>query len=418
MNVLVIGSGGREHALAWKLAQSASVSKVFCAPGNPGMRQIAECVDIPASAIDQLVEFAKEESIGLTVVGPEQPLSEGLSDAFQSNGLTVFGPTRRGAQLESSKHFAKEVMQAAGVPTAGYHLVNDRKAAEEYLSTHPAPIVLKADGLAAGKGVCVCLSDEEIPAALDHIFDALQADRVVIEEYLAGVEASFIVATDGKQVVPMASSHDYKRLLDGQLGPNTGGMGTVSPTPHLKPEQEAWVLENVMRPVMAELAKREIDFCGFLYAGLMISPAGEIKVLEFNVRMGDPECQSIMRRLDGDLFELLYGLASGDQSVAETWKCHWRAQSAVCVVSAAQGYPGSVVKGDLISGIDQAQQVSDVVVFHAGTDLKEGELVTNGGRVLGVTCLGDGLEQARLAAYKAVDMIQFKGQQVRRDIGH
>ena len=415
MRVLVIGSGGREHALCWKIRQSAALSALFCAPGNPGIRAHAECVSIGVSEIAKLVEFAQRESIDLTVVGPELPLSLGIVDAFCAAGLVIFGPTQAAAQLESSKAFTKEILNAVGAPTAAYEAFTDLEAALRSVKVRGAPIVVKEDGLAAGKGVTVCTTVAEAESAVRAALRS-PGSKVVIEEFLAGVEASFIVATDGRAVVPLVPSHDYKRLLDGQTGPNTGGMGTVSPTSHLTPAQEEIALQRVIHPVLAEMRRRGTPFCGFLYAGLMLSPTGDLHVIEFNARLGDPETQVILRRLDSDLLLVLDALARGKgDTVAAP---HWSPAAAVCVVLAASGYPEQPRKGDVIEGIGFASQIPDVLVFHAGTALNDsGALVTAGGRVLNVTARGTTLEDARRQAYRAADLIQFAGVQKRRDIG-
>ncbi len=410
--VLVIGNGGREHALCWKLQQSKAVSKIFCAPGNPGTGTVAENVSIAVNEIEKLAEFAEQHKIDLTIVGPELPLTLGIVDCFRERGLRVFGPTQAAAQLEGSKSFAKSVMVASSVPTAGYAEFTTREAAEEWLGQHPEPVVLKADGLAAGKGVFVCLDASQRSEALQGLFGELQCSKVIAEQFLEGREASLIVATNGRDVLSLAPAHDYKRIGDGDRGPNTGGMGTVSPTPHLTEEQAAWSIQHVIRPVLKEMERRGMPFQGFLYAGLMISSSGKVSVLEFNARLGDPETQSIMRRLDSDLFELLFGLVSGNATAPR-----WKSEAAVCVVLAAAGYPGAVAKGDEITGIEFAQSMPGAVVFHAGTALAErGRLVTSGGRVLNVTAIGKDIDEARSRVYRAADMIQFRGRQLRRDI--
>ena len=417
MNVLVIGSGGREHALCWKLRQSSKVTRVFCAPGNPGIGRVAELVPLKADDLQAQIEFARRERIDLTVVGPEYPLSLGVVDLFRSQGLRIFGPTKAAAQLESSKSFAKEIMHAAGVPSAGSAVFGSAQEAAAYIEKKGAPIVLKADGLAAGKGVHVCADLEQARAALKSLFGELKSSRVVVEDYLRGEEVSYIVATDGEIVIPCASSHDYKRIFDADEGPNTGGMGSVSPTPRLSGAQEPWVIEHVITPVIREMARRGSPFCGFLYAGLMLQPGGQAAVLEFNARMGDPECQSIMRRMHSDLFELLFALAEGRRRTQPPPAPRWRSESAVCLVLAAQGYPGAAKSGDEITGIESAETLPEVVVFHAGTRFNEQQrLVTGGGRVLNVTALGADLAEARARAYRAADMIQFSGRQLRRDI--
>ena len=413
MKVLIIGSGGREHAIAWKIKQSDQLTELFVAPGNPGIAAIAECVDIKVDKIDQLLEFAQSKEIDFTIVGPELPLTLGIVDRFQEAGLKVFGPTKAAAELEGSKSFAKEIMQSAAVPTADYQELTSLPDLLEYLKQNPAPIVLKADGLAAGKGVFVCLSDEDAEAAARKLFQDFEAEKVVAEQYLTGVEASFIVATDGENVYSLASSHDYKRINDGDQGPNTGGMGTVSPTPRLSEAQEAVVVDTVIKPVLAEMKKRGSTYQGFLYAGLMISEQGKVNVIEFNARLGDPETQVIMARMQSDFLSFLMDIESGSESVQSDWSN----ESAVCVVLAAEGYPVNVVKGDEITGINLAEQMPGTIVFQAGTGMQDGKLVTAGGRVLAAVSTGATLEQAIQNTYRASDCIQFRGQQKRRDIG-
>lgn len=412
MRVLVIGSGAREHAICWKLKQSKAVTEIFCAPGNPGIAQLAHLVEHDVRQVEELCAFAVKQKIDLTVVGPEVPLSLGIVDLFNAAGLRVFGPTKAAARLEASKQFAKEVMIAAGVPTAGYKTLKTRQEAEVFVHDLAGPIVLKADGLAAGKGVVVCHTSDEAQAALPILFDELKAGLVVAEEFLEGVEASLIVAAYGTTFVPFATSHDYKRIFDNDAGPNTGGMGSISPTNHLTNEQEAWALEHVIKPMLSEMKRRGEPFTGFLYAGLMISPQGQVKVLEFNARLGDPETQSIMRRLESDLDELLISLLDG-----RAFSPKWSAQSAACIVLAAGGYPGKLQLDEEITGLELAEQIPGIQIFHAGTTRTKGSLRVAGGRVLSVTACGSDVQSARNLAYRAVDMIQFRGRQVRRDIG-
>lgn len=417
MKVLVVGAGGREHALCWRLRRAPSITEVYVAPGNPGMERVARRVPIGVGDIPALLDFARREAIDLTVVGPEYPLTLGIVDRFREEGLRIFGPTAAAARLEGSKSFAKEIMVAAGVPTAGYTVLTGAAEARTWLQQHGAPIVLKADGLAAGKGVYVCQTATEAAAALEALFGELRAERVVAEEMLSGPEASFIIATDGERIVPCAPAHDYKRIGDNDTGPNTGGMGVVCPTPHLSSEQAEWATAQVIAPVLREMRRRGTPFTGFLYAGLMLDPVKGIKVLEFNARCGDPECQGIMARLESDLGLLLRVLAEGDpkQPVPELV---WAEGASVTVVLAAAGYPAEPEKGAVIEGIEFAEMIPGVVVFHAGTERRaDGALVVNGGRVLNVTARGGTSSEARDRAYKAVDMIQFRGRQVRRDIG-
>jgi len=421
MNVLVIGSGAREHALAWKLAQSPRVSKVFVAPGNAGTARDPALVNVPATAIADLVAFAREREIGLTVVGPEAPLAAGVVDAFRAAGLPIFGPTKAAAQLESSKDYAKSFMTRHRIPTARHRTFADAAEAHAYVEREGAPIVIKADGLAAGKGVVVATTAAEAHAAIDAMLvENAFADagaRVVIEEFLAGEEASFIVMVDGRHVLALASSQDHKRLNDGDAGPNTGGMGAYSPAPVVTPELHARLMREVILPTVQGMAADGIPYTGFLYAGVMIDTQGVPRVLEFNCRLGDPETQPIMARLKSDLVELLEHAVDGtlDQAHAE-----WDRRTALCVVLAAHGYPEAPRRGDAIEGLERVTAVAhpDVVVFHAGTALEGNRVVANGGRVLGVTALGDSVRQAQRAAYAAVGTIRFDGMQYRTDIGH
>lgn len=413
MKILVVGGGAREHAMCWKLCQSPNVKTLYCAPGNPGIAAFAQILPISVADVNALVSAAKEHAIDLTIIGPELPLALGIVDAFESRGLRIFGPTKRAAALEASKSFAKDVMNAAGVATARGETFFCLDDAARFLKRSGPPVVLKADGLASGKGVFVCSSHEEIEEGLRQIFSVLRSDRIVVEEYLSGREVSFIAATDGERVVPFASSHDYKRLLDGQRGPNTGGMGAVSPSLYLPRNDETSVINAVLQPVLHEMTKRGAPFRGFIYAGLMVGANGDIKVLEFNARLGDPECQVLLRRLNSDLLELICALH--DRTALPN--VQWRDDPAVGVVLAADGYPNAVRSGDEISGIEFAQMVEDALVFHAGTVRKEGKLFTSGGRVLTVTATGTSIKEAASRAYRAADIIQFKGLQLRRDIG-
>ncbi|MGQ0579476.1 MAG: phosphoribosylamine--glycine ligase [Betaproteobacteria bacterium] len=416
MNLLVVGSGGREHALAWRLAQSPRIGRVYVAPGNAGTAREDGLFNVPITSIPELVDFARAESIALTVVGPEAPLSEGIVDAFHTVGLKIFGPTQQAAQLESSKDFAKAFMVANGIPTAAYAAFSDASAARDYVGQQGTPIVVKADGLAAGKGVVVAMTLEEAYAAIDMLLvdDRMgtAGARVVIEEFLQGEEASFIVMVDGKHILPLASSQDHKRLLDGDHGPNTGGMGAYSPAPVLTPAIHARVMREVIQPVVAAMGKRGTPYTGFLYAGLMIRPNGDTKVLEFNCRLGDPETQPIMMRLKSDLFTLIEHAVDGTLKNIEV---EWDRRVALGVVLAAAGYPDNPRKGDEITGL--AHDGDDFHVFHAGTALAEGKVVVNGGRVLCVTALGDTVRVAQRRAYEIAEGIQFAGRQMRRDIG-
>jgi phosphoribosylamine--glycine ligase len=416
MNLLVVGNGGREHALAWRLGQSPRIGRVYVAPGNAGTAREDGLFNLPITSIPELVDFARNESIALTVVGPEMPLSQGIVDAFHAAGLKIFGPTRQAAQLESSKDFAKAFMFSNGIPTAAYATFSDANAARDYVGQRGAPIVIKADGLAAGKGVVVAMTLEEAHAAIDMMLVdnrmGAAGARVVIEEYLEGEEASFIVMVDGKHILPLASSQDHKRLLDGDHGPNTGGMGAYSPAPVLTPTIHARVMREVIQPVVAGMERQGMPYTGYLYAGLMIRPDGDTKVIEFNCRMGDPETQPIMMRLKSDLFTLIEHAVNGTLKNIEV---EWDRRVALGVVMAAAGYPDNPRKGDEITGLPRAGD--DFHVFHAGTALAGGKVVVDGGRVLCVTALGDTVRVAQRRAYEIAEGIQFAGRQMRRDIG-
>jgi phosphoribosylamine--glycine ligase len=417
MKLLVIGSGGREHALAWKLAQSPRVQKVFVAPGNGGTATEPGLQNAPIAGVEELVEFARRETIALTLVGPEAPLAEGVVDAFRAAGLRIFGPTQAAAQLESSKHFAKSFMARHGIPTAHYGSFERADDAKAYIESHPAPIVVKADGLAAGKGVVVAATRAEAIAAVDWIMNdrslGTAGNRVVIEEFLDGEEASFIVMVDGRNILPLATSQDHKRLRDADQGPNTGGMGAYSPAPVVTPKVHARVMREIIAPTVQGMMDDGIPYSGFLYAGLMIDRAGNPRTLEFNCRLGDPETQPIIIRLKSDLLELLEHAVDGtlDRAAAE-----WDRRAALGVVLAAHGYPSEPRKGDRIEALPKPTE--DCRVFHAGTRLDDGKLLTNGGRVLCVTALGDSVRMARSRAYDALKAIRFEGMQYRTDIGH
>ena len=417
MKLLVIGSGGREHALAWKLAQSPRVSRVFVAPGNAGTALEGGVTNVALSAIPELVAFASKESVTLTVVGPEAPLAEGVVDAFQAAGLKIFGPRKQAAQLESSKDFAKAFMVRHGIPTAAYATFSEAREAHAYIERHGAPIVVKADGLAAGKGVVVASAIRDAHAAVDMMLTdnrmGAAGSRVVIEQFLDGEEASFIVLSDGHNVLPLASSQDHKRLKDGDQGPNTGGMGAYSPAPVVTPAVHANVMREVIQPAIRGMEKDGVPYVGFLYAGLMVTKGGQVRVLEFNCRMGDPETQPIMLRLKSDLATLIDLAVSGSLDRAET---EWDPRVALGVVLAAAGYPDTPRKGDVIHGLPDAGD--GYHVFHAGTALKDKQVVVNGGRVLCVTALGHNVKTAQRRAYEIVDKIQFEGMQLRRDIGY
>jgi phosphoribosylamine--glycine ligase len=421
VNILVVGGGGREHALAWKLAQSPRVARVYVAPGNAGTAREEALVNVPITAIAGLVVLAQTQEIALTVVGPEAPLAAGIVDAFQAAGLPVFGPTRAAAQLESSKDYAKAFMQRHGLPTAEYRTFTDAAAAHAYVAERGAPIVVKADGLAAGKGVVVAQTRAEADAAIDamlvdNVMGAAGA-RVVVEEFLEGEEASFIVMADGKHVLPLASSQDHKRLQDGDQGPNTGGMGAYSPAPVVTPEMHARIMREVIVPAVNGMAADGIPYTGFLYAGVMIDDAGQPRVLEFNCRLGDPETQPIMMRLKSDLMELVLHALAG---TLDTVEAGWDRRAALGIVLAAAGYPDTPRKGDVIEGLEKVTPSAypDVHLFHAGTALAGDKTVVAGGRVLCVTALGDSVRQAQRSAYAAVTDIHFAGMQYRTDIGH
>ena len=421
MKILVIGSGGREHALAWKLSQSPKVQQVYVAPGNGGTALSPNLKNVPLTDLAALRDWALAEKIALTVVGPEQPLAAGVVDDFRAHGLRIFGPTQAAAQLESSKAFSKDFMARHGIPTAAYETFSDPGAAHAYVDRLGAPIVVKADGLAAGKGVVVAATKEEAHAAIDDMLGGNTLGvahndggaRVVIEEFLQGEEASFIVLCDGKNVVAMASSQDHKRLKDGDEGPNTGGMGAYSPAPVVTPDVHARAMRDVILPTIRGMDKDGIPFTGFLYAGLMIDGDGKPKTLEFNTRMGDPETQPIMMRLKSDLVDVLMAATSGKLDEVEL---KWDRRVALGVVLAAGGYPLSPKKGDLISGLPKP--TDEVVVFHAGTVAAGDQIKTSGGRVLCVTALADSVRQAQTKAYDAARTIHFDGMQYRRDIGH
>ncbi len=416
MDVLVIGGGGREHALAWRMARSPHVSRVYVAPGNAGTALDDGLFNVPITATDDLIDFAKRESISMTIVGPEAPLSEGIVDAFQAAGLRIFGPTKAAAQLESSKDFAKAFMAQHGIPTSDYETFDEAGAAHDYIRARGAPIVVKADGLAAGKGVIVAPTEDEAHRAVDMMLVehgmGVAGARVVIEDFLEGEEASFIAIVDGKHVLALASSQDHKRLLDGDKGPNTGGMGAYSPAPIVTPAIHARVMREVIQPVVKGMANAATPYVGFLYAGLMIAADGTPKVLEFNCRLGDPETQPIMLRLKSDLYDLLDHALNGELDKIEA---EWDRRVALGVVMAAAGYPAAPRKGDQISGLPV--NIEDAHVFHAGTTENDGKVVTSGGRVLCVTALGDTVRVAQRRAYEIAEQIHFDGKQMRTDIG-
>ena len=419
MKVMIIGGGGREHALAWKVAQNKSISRVYVAPGNAGTALNPDMVNVPISKVDELVAFAQQEQIELTIVGPEAPLSQGVVDAFRAHGLRIFGPSQAAAQLESSKDFAKAFMVRHHIPTAAYETFTDAKAAHAYVDKQGAPIVIKADGLAAGKGVVVAMELAEAHQAIDAMLSdnklGSAGARVVIEEVLQGEEASFIVMVDGQHILPLATSQDHKRLLDQDQGPNTGGMGAYSPAPVVTPTLHAKIMREIIKPTVEGMASDGIPYTGFLYAGVMISPAGEVKTLEFNCRMGDPETQPIMLRLRTDLVALVQHAVDGKLNQIEA---DWDRRTALGVVMAAKNYPDNPRTGDAISGLPDDYINPDLQVFHAGTTLKDGQVLTSGGRVLCVTALGETVKYAQSKAYEAIQHIEFDGAQFRSDIGY
>jgi len=417
MKVLVIGGGGREHTLVWKLAQSKSVDKIYCAPGNPGIAKLAECLDLDVNNQEKLALWAKDHAIDLTVVGPEAPLVAGIVDVFKANGLTIFGPTAKAAEIEGSKIFSKELMEKYGVPTAFFKVCDNLADAKAYVEEKGAPIVIKADGLAAGKGVVVAMTKQEALDALDemmgshHKFGAA-GSKVVIEEFMDGEEASLLCFTDGKTIVPMIAAQDHKRVNDGDQGPNTGGMGAYAPAPVMTPELKQKTIDTILRPVVDALAKEGRPYSGCLYAGLMIK-GDSVKVVEFNARFGDPETQVVLPLLDGDLAQIMVACAKGTLSPDMV---KWSDKSAVCVVMASGGYPVSYKKGIPITGLNDVDGMKDVAVFHAGTKEEDGKILTAGGRVLGVTAMAESIPAAQQKAYDAVEKIHFAGEHYRQDI--
>jgi len=416
MKVLVIGGGGREHALVWKLSQSRSVDKIYCCPGNAGIAGLAECINVNQNDFSALLDLVKYEWIDLTIVGPEDPLSKGIVDLFEKDGRKILGPTKAAAQLESSKVFSKELMKSHGIPTAEYKVFTSYLHAEEHIRLKGTPIVIKADGLAAGKGVFIANTMEEAIDALkvimkDRVFgDA--GDKVIVEDCLKGEEASYMVFTDGKSVVPMVSSQDHKRIFDFDKGPNTGGMGAYSPAPIVTGELEIVVMEKIMKPTIRALRAEGINYKGILYAGLMIDK-GIPSVLEFNCRLGDPETQPVLSRLKTDLMEI--ALAVAEERLSEI-NIEWYDEPSVCVVLSSSGYPGKYRKGDVITGIEAADKMEGVKVFHAGTAFKDEHIVTAGGRVLGVTATGEDIAAAKAKAYQAIGKIHYNGMHYRKDI--
>lgn len=417
MKILVVGGGGREHALCWKIAQSPLVEKIYCAPGNPGIAELAECVHIGADEIETLCEFAQAEAVDLTVVGPEVPLTMGIVDRFQNAGLDIFGPDKAAAQIEGSKDFSKSLMARYHIPTAEYQTFTDHAAAVAYVRERGAPIVIKADGLAAGKGVVVAMTEEQAIEALndimlDKVFGAAGV-RVVIEEFMSGEEASFFAFTDGRNVLPLASSQDHKRVYDNDEGPNTGGMGAYSPAPVVTEELHDLIVKTIVRPTIAGMAQDGCPYRGILYVGLMIKD-GKPRVVEFNARFGDPEAQPLLMRMKSDIVPVLQACARGEltqDAIA------WHDKAAVCVVMASGGYPVSFEKDLPIAGLDAAARIEDLMVFHAGTRFKDGQIVNSGGRVLGVTGLGNTVKEAIDKAYEGTALIDWKDVHYRKDIG-
>lgn len=417
MKVLVIGSGGREHALVWKISQSGKVDKIYCAPGNAGISELAECIPVKAENIAELKKIALDLNVDLTIVGPEAPLAFGIVDEFKKDDLRIFGPTKAAARLESSKIFAKEIMKKYNVPTGDFVGFTDEKSAIKYLQDSNFPIVVKADGLAAGKGVVVASEFGEAEEAVHRMLVEREfgeaSSKIIIEECLAGQEASILAFSDGRHFVLMQSAQDHKRIFDNDMGPNTGGMGAYSPAPVVTEAVLKEVKEKVFRRVIDGMAKEGTPFVGVLYAGLMLTKDGP-KVLEFNVRFGDPETQAILPRLKTDLVDIIEHVISGK---LDKIKIEWDRRAAVCVVLASKGYPGDYEKGKVITGLDETKDLKDAVVFHAGTSLKDGKIVTSGGRVLGVTALADTIESAINRAYTVVHMVKFDGMHYRSDIG-
>jgi phosphoribosylamine--glycine ligase len=418
MKILVVGGGGREHALVWKIAQSPLVNELYCAPGNPGIAQQAECVPISPEDLLGIFQFARDKGIDLVVVGPEAPLAMGITDELTSKGIRVFGPTAAAAELEASKVFSKQLMHKHGIPTAPFRVFEDAHDAYEYLDNIAAPVVVKADGLAQGKGAIVCDSLDEARAAVRDIMErrifGKAGDRIIIEDCLRGEEASVLAIADGRTIIPLEPAQDHKRIGDGDQGPNTGGMGAYSPVPSVNNRMKEEIERRVLIPAVHGMRREGRRYQGVLYAGIMMTPTGP-QVIEYNVRWGDPETQPLVMRIKSDLVPVMMGVAEGNLNDATI---EWDPRAAICVVMASGGYPGPYEKGKVIEGLDDAAKMQDVMVFHAGTAISGGKLVTAGGRVLGVTALGETLAHARERAYAAVAKIRFDGAQYRRDIGH
>ncbi len=416
MNILILGSGGREHALAWAVAQNPKCDQLFCAPGNAGIASVAECVDIDQMDGDEVVEFCANESIGFVIVGPEAPLAAGVSDRLRDAGILTFGPSQAAAQLEASKSFTKEICDACGAPTAAYGHFTDADAAKAYVRVQGAPIVIKADGLAAGKGVTVAMDLETALSAIDECFDGAfgaAGAELVVEEFMEGEEASFFILSDGKNILPIGTAQDHKRAFDGDEGPNTGGMGAYSPAPVMTDSVTQKALDEIIAPTIAEMANRGTPFEGVLFAGFMIKD-GQPRLVEYNVRFGDPECQALMMRLGAQVLDVLLACAEGR---LESAQLNWADDHAICLVYAADGYPGSYAKGEVIENLDIAGQETQVQVFHAGTKKVDGNIVSNGGRVLCVTARGDSLKSAHQSAYDAIAKVKWPGGFYRTDIG-
>ncbi len=418
MKVLVIGSGGREHSLVWKIAQSPQVSKVFCAPGNPGISELAECINITADQTDKLCEFAVKENIGLTVVGPEAPLVDGIVDVFSKYKLKVFGPDKKAAILEDSKVFSKKLLKKHGIPTADFKCFTDYQHARQYVSAKEAPIVVKADGLSKGKGVFVCKTNDEALQAIDSIMKdrvfGNAGDQVVVEECLTGEEVSLLAFTDGRNIVAMESSQDHKTVFDGDKGPNTGGMGAYSPVPIMKGGLYRQIEKEILVPTVHAMNREERPYKGVLYIGLMITSSGPM-VLEFNVRFGDPEAQVILSRMKSDIVPIMLATISGELDKVDL---EWYSQASVCVVMASGGYPGSYDNGQEITGLDLLKGQEGISVFHAGTKSANGKIITNGGRVLNIVACGEDIEDAQKKVYEAVGKISFDRAHYRRDIAN
>ena len=417
MRVLVIGSGGREHALVWKIKQSPKVEKIFCAPGNAGTSEFADNIPIAADDIEGLLQFAMKKEIGLTVVGPEQPLVMGIVDRFEVKGLRIFGPSASAAELEGSKSFSKDIMQKYGLPTAEYKIFTSAESATKYIQAKNCPLVVKADGLAAGKGVLLCRSSREALVAVDTIMRQRlfgeAGDQIVVEEFLEGQEISVLAFSDGKTVLLMDSAQDHKAVYDGDIGPNTGGMGAYSPAPVFTEIMQQKVRDKIMLPMVRAMQQEGRTYKGILYAGLMLTKTGP-QILEFNARFGDPETQPLMVRMDTDIIPLFEACIDGSLDQCQV---NWKNKSSVCVVMTAEGYPGTYQKGEIISGLQSANSTPEVVVFHAGTKEQDGKVLTNGGRVLGVTATGGNTESAIQRAYDAVGKVNWRGVHYRKDIG-